>query len=507
MIAVSIPFSVTAAESDIEFKAQLFGFPSCCETLETGKTYVFDSHEETQEFINKLYSDEHTESETKLRDYCNALPKSFYNEKSLIVITVYTPELGYDMTALTVVKDQNEIKIDATLYGGGPCVPEFFTIVIEVNKSDLAGTDSVKANVDVKSHDGIDPDGIEYEARFFELGHFPIEPASDGFYEMPDVFVLNTPETLDEFLKIEFSDAYNAPYFSDYLNGIMDDFFDSKSVLIGIFETGLPNHNFTKASVGKKNGVMSIECEHTVELGMFPTVCGYYAVVIELDSAYLWDVEEIEATKKDVTEYPKLDYSARIIDGYISEENLKQYASDGYPMPIIVDSNDKLSNLLSACESEGLTKWTDGLSEDYFDSKAFVAIYQEFDYTNVTYRIDGIIDNIEGDGLNWIISIRGDQYDRVKGKDSKLFIFEIDKEYAGSNFFYSFRKTNIKGDVLCNGTEFVETMDYIALKRFYFGTYKLTKQQQRLGDINENGEIDSMDYVLLKRAYFGTYEI
>ena len=28
-----------------------------------------------------------------------------------------------------------------------------------------------------------------------------------------------------------------------------------------------------------------------------------------------------------------------------------------------------------------------------------------------------------------------------------------------------------------------------------------------IGDINGNGEIDSMDYVYLRRAYFGTYKI
>lgn len=34
-----------------------------------------------------------------------------------------------------------------------------------------------------------------------------------------------------------------------------------------------------------------------------------------------------------------------------------------------------------------------------------------------------------------------------------------------------------------------------------------TLDAMALGDINQNGIIDSMDYVLLKRAYFGTYEL
>ena len=48
-------------------------------------------------------------------------------------------------------------------------------------------------------------------------------------------------------------------------------------------------------------------------------------------------------------------------------------------------------------------------------------------------------------------------------------------------------------------------MDYVLLKRAYFGTYKL--KDISIGDINGNGEIDSMDYVYLRSAYFGTYKI
>ena len=60
-----------------------------------------------------------------------------------------------------------------------------------------------------------------------------------------------------------------------------------------------------------------------------------------------------------------------------------------------------------------------------------------------------------------------------------------------------------KGDV--NGNDSIDSMDYVLLKRAYFGTYQLNDIS--VGDINGNETIDSMDYVLLKRAYFGTYEI
>ena len=61
----------------------------------------------------------------------------------------------------------------------------------------------------------------------------------------------------------------------------------------------------------------------------------------------------------------------------------------------------------------------------------------------------------------------------------------------------------IKGDVNENGT--IDSMDYVLLKRAYFGTFLLKKPE--IGDINNNQTIDSMDYVYLRRAYFGTYVI
>ena len=59
------------------------------------------------------------------------------------------------------------------------------------------------------------------------------------------------------------------------------------------------------------------------------------------------------------------------------------------------------------------------------------------------------------------------------------------------------------GDINDNGE--IDSMDYVLLKRAYFGTYKL--EDISVGDIDEDGEIGSMDYVYLRRAYFGTYKI
>ena len=61
----------------------------------------------------------------------------------------------------------------------------------------------------------------------------------------------------------------------------------------------------------------------------------------------------------------------------------------------------------------------------------------------------------------------------------------------------------MKGDINENGE--IDSMDYVYLRRAYFGTYML--EDINVGDIDEDGEIGSMDYVYLRRAYFGTYKI
>ncbi len=61
----------------------------------------------------------------------------------------------------------------------------------------------------------------------------------------------------------------------------------------------------------------------------------------------------------------------------------------------------------------------------------------------------------------------------------------------------------IKGDVNESGA--IDSMDYVLLKRAYFGTYQL--ENIKIGDIDDSGKIESMDYIYLRRAYFGTYNI
>ena len=59
------------------------------------------------------------------------------------------------------------------------------------------------------------------------------------------------------------------------------------------------------------------------------------------------------------------------------------------------------------------------------------------------------------------------------------------------------------GDLDDNGN--INPFDYVILKRAYMGTYQLNDVQTLCGDCNKNGTINAMDFVLLKRVYLGTF--
>lgn len=63
----------------------------------------------------------------------------------------------------------------------------------------------------------------------------------------------------------------------------------------------------------------------------------------------------------------------------------------------------------------------------------------------------------------------------------------------------------VLGDV--NNSGAIDMMDYILLKRNYFGTFTFDETQLKVGDVNHSDAIDMMDYILLKRAYFGTFTL
>ncbi len=61
------------------------------------------------------------------------------------------------------------------------------------------------------------------------------------------------------------------------------------------------------------------------------------------------------------------------------------------------------------------------------------------------------------------------------------------------------------GDIDNDGD--VDKEDYIAVKRSCFGTRILTAEEQLCADVNKDGEVTKEDYLLIKRSCFGTYMI
>ena len=64
-------------------------------------------------------------------------------------------------------------------------------------------------------------------------------------------------------------------------------------------------------------------------------------------------------------------------------------------------------------------------------------------------------------------------------------------------------------DVPCdvNFDNTFDTMDYITVKRAYFGTYNEADMYCNKGDLNNNLEIDAIDSALMKRAYFDLFTV
>ncbi len=115
---------------------------------------------------------------------------------------------------------------------------------------------------------------------------------------------------------------------------------------------------------------------------------------------------------------------------------------------------------------------------------------------------------------HWKLCVCGDELEKAPHSFEWQVVTEAgvgvegERQYACKDCKYvaeteAIPALGLKGDV--NENKIIDTMDYIFLKRAYFGTFVLKKPE--VGDINNNGNIDTMDYIFLKRAYFGTYVI
>ncbi len=93
---------------------------------------------------------------------------------------------------------------------------------------------------------------------------------------------------------------------------------------------------------------------------------------------------------------------------------------------------------------------------------------------------------------------------RFKTNNSWIFVSEVEAYGTESDYDPGYSENDIqKGDIDGNGT--INSMDYVMLRRAFFGIYGLSNDT--VGDIDGNGSINSMDYVMLRRVFFGIYQL
>ncbi len=349
----------------------------------------------------------------------------------------------------------------------------------------------------------------DFKVDFFEFSDFyPIVDDSRACFS-GDVLVFNSADELFKALGQADIQPYNSPTIGDYISALPEGFFNENSLVAVCMYTPNPDHNFTAATLTREGDYLVITCDYWKTLGILEDVLGAYTAIIQIDSEALSGIKQFVVKRNEITEYLKIENDSTAFyafDAFISEQNLEQYQKySPYFVPVTLKSRSELEAISAICNSSELNGYIEGLTEEFFNEKALIVFYNEYDYTDLEFTLDKIIDNVEGTGEYWTIHINADHKNRKNGKDSKLFVIEVDASYADCEFWCTTKSKNIKGDVLLKGN--VSSDSYIMLKRFYFGTFYLDEEQQRLGDIDNNGVIDSTDCILLKRAYFGTYEI
>jgi len=79
--------------------------------------------------------------------------------------------------------------------------------------------------------------------------------------------------------------------------------------------------------------------------------------------------------------------------------------------------------------------------------------------------------------------------------------YEFALELGDGEFSFSGNSYCLPGDVNNNGL--IDKLDYVIIKRYCFGTYRLTENELKRADMNGDGCVDKKDYLLCKRKCLG----
>lgn len=97
--------------------------------------------------------------------------------------------------------------------------------------------------------------------------------------------------------------------------------------------------------------------------------------------------------------------------------------------------------------------------------------------------------------IEGLAPIGGEQLLTVKGDITVTYTYAEPAEEPSVKY----------GDL--NGNGEIDATDYIYLKRFVLGSFRLTEEQQKAADVNHDGVVNSLDYIRVKRHVLGTYKL
>ncbi len=136
----------------------------------------------------------------------------------------------------------------------------------------------------------------------------------------------------------------------------------------------------------------------------------------------------------------------------------------------------------------------------------YIRIYESIDGESFTYLADAPTQDVQSTSYWSDVSADGSaRYIKIEFKLTKTFAFVNEIEIYGveAESIPEPKPDYILGDV--NGDGGVDSVDYLMVKRYCFGSYALTDDEMIRADVDLSQKVDSLDYVLVKRIAFNTY--
>ncbi len=332
---------------------------------------------------------------------------------------------------------------------------------------------------------------------------------------------INSIETRNYLLNnIRHEPEYGNTQTIEYLNSLDEDFFKEKTALMISAHFGSGGYTYTVENVSTDGNTVYIDTAYENPYDG-PTVMCYYLAFVEVSNTDIIGCDKFvnRVTKK--LETPNMEATHHFFEGYMPDEKLKQYDNENYEYfyrhinpyycnhfpSMIIKSFEDLEKYKDYFVSEEFDEYKNSLAEDFFETKGLIISYSVAAYSPAEYafdKIEGVYDSFR---IHYTVDEFSGERTKERTEQQNIIVIEINQEDIGNaqHIYIYIERTNVLGDIYETGN--IESLDYILLKRAYFGTYYLDEAAKKRGDINGNGKIDMTDYILLKRAWFETYKL